>query len=81
MTPSGQTVVSLRNVGKTFESGTVALDGFSFDVEALYVARRRGLRIAELPVTWRKEVCSAANRMLDRSTVHACGPTCCKPRI
>jgi NitT/TauT family transport system ATP-binding protein len=25
-------IVSLRNVGKTFESGTVALDGFSFDV-------------------------------------------------
>ena len=25
-------IVSLRDVGKTFESGTVALDGFSFDV-------------------------------------------------
>ena len=32
MTNSGPAIVSLRNVGKTFESGTVALDGFSFDV-------------------------------------------------
>ncbi len=31
------------------------LDGFSFDVEALFVARRRGRRIAEVPVTWRND--------------------------
>lgn len=31
------------------------LDGFSFDVEALYVARKRGYRIAEVPVIWRND--------------------------
>jgi dolichyl-phosphate beta-glucosyltransferase len=31
------------------------LDGFSFDVEALYLARKRGYRVAELPVTWRND--------------------------
>jgi dolichyl-phosphate beta-glucosyltransferase len=40
--------------------GASRLDGFSFDVEALYLARRRGLRIAELPVVWRN---SAATRV------------------
>jgi len=34
------------------------LDGFCFDVEALFVARKRGLRIAELPVTWRNDAAS-----------------------
>ncbi len=29
------------------------IDGFSFDVEALYLARRRGWRIAQAPVVWR----------------------------
>jgi dolichyl-phosphate beta-glucosyltransferase len=35
--------------------GACRLDGFSFDVEALFVARRRGYRIAEVPVTWRND--------------------------
>lgn len=33
-----------------FERCTI--DGWLFDVEALAIARRRGFRIAELPVTW-----------------------------
>jgi dolichyl-phosphate beta-glucosyltransferase len=32
------------------------LDGFSFDVETLFIARKRGLRIAEVPVIWRNDV-------------------------
>ncbi len=32
MSASGQTIISLRGVGKTFDSGTVALDGFDLDV-------------------------------------------------
>jgi dolichyl-phosphate beta-glucosyltransferase len=38
--------------------GACRLDGFSFDAEALYVARRRGLRIDEVPVTWRNDAAS-----------------------
>lgn len=35
--------------------GPARLDGFSFDVEALFIARKRGLRIAEIPVRWRND--------------------------
>ena len=38
--------------------GAARLDGFSFDVEALLVARRRGLEIAEIPVIWRNDAAS-----------------------
>jgi dolichyl-phosphate beta-glucosyltransferase len=31
------------------------LDGFSFDVEALFLARRAGFSVAEIPVTWRND--------------------------
>jgi dolichyl-phosphate beta-glucosyltransferase len=31
------------------------LDGFSFDVEALFLARRKGYRIAEVPILWRND--------------------------
>jgi len=34
------------------------LDGFCFDVEALFIARRRGYRVAEVPVTWRNDAAS-----------------------
>ena len=34
------------------------LDGFSFDVEALFLARQKGYRIAEVPVRWRNDAAS-----------------------
>ena len=33
--------------------GTARLDGFAFDVELLFLARRAGLRVREVPITWR----------------------------
>ncbi len=33
--------------------GSQRVDGFAFDAEILYLARRRGLRVIERPVTWR----------------------------
>lgn len=36
------------------------LDGFSFDVEALFLARRLGFRVAEVPVRWAHQEGAAA---------------------
>jgi dolichyl-phosphate beta-glucosyltransferase len=35
--------------------GPARLDGFCFDVEVLFIAKSRGMRIAEVPVTWRND--------------------------
>lgn len=35
--------------------GPARLDGFSFDVETLFIATKRGLKIAEVPVVWRND--------------------------
>ena len=40
----------------------VTIEGFAFDVEVLFLARRRGLRIAEVPVFWAND---------ERTHVHA----------
>ena len=36
--------------------GMQKLDGFSFDVEILYLAKKSGLRVKEVPVMWRQGV-------------------------
>ncbi|HVZ41666.1 MAG TPA: dolichyl-phosphate beta-glucosyltransferase [Candidatus Kapabacteria bacterium] len=41
------------------------IDGFSFDVEALYIARRLGLSILEMPVEWFNDERSTLNPVSD----------------
>jgi len=52
-TQCGFKLFTARSAHAAFEP--IRLDGFSFDVEALYVARRLGLRVAEVPVLWRND--------------------------
>ena len=52
-TQCGFKLWSARAADDVFRS--VRLDGFSFDVESLFLARKRGYRIAERPVTWRND--------------------------
>ncbi|RMG43435.1 MAG: glycosyltransferase family 2 protein [Candidatus Dadabacteria bacterium] len=40
-------------------------DGFSFDVEILYLARKAGFKIAEIPVNWENVPGSKVNLLLD----------------
>ncbi|PYQ51283.1 MAG: hypothetical protein DMF78_13695 [Acidobacteria bacterium] len=60
-TQCGFKLFSGRAAEEAFQAAR--LDGFSFDVEVLYVARRRGLRIAEVPVTWRNDEATRVNTM------------------
>jgi len=41
---------SARAVDELFPH--VTIDGFAFDVEVLFLARKRGFHIAEVPITW-----------------------------
>lgn len=40
-------------------------DGFSFDVEILYIAQRAGLKIVEVPINWTNAPGSKVNLILD----------------
>ena len=43
----------------------MTIDGFAFDVEALYLARRLGYRVCEEPVTWANDGSTKVNPLLD----------------
>ena len=43
----------------------VTIGGWSFDIEALYLARRRGLRIVEVPIEWHYRAESRLNVLRD----------------
>jgi dolichyl-phosphate beta-glucosyltransferase len=46
-------------------AGEMREDGFSFDVEMILLARRRGLAVRELPVTWRNDTGSRVDPVRD----------------
>ena len=45
--------------------GEQKLDGFSFDVEIVYLAQKRGYRVLELPVIWRNSAQSRVQVLSD----------------
>jgi dolichyl-phosphate beta-glucosyltransferase len=50
-TQCGFKLFSANAAGRVFSRATI--DGWAFDVEALAIARRNGLRIVEIPIEWR----------------------------
>jgi dolichyl-phosphate beta-glucosyltransferase len=64
-TQCGFKLFSARAAEESF--GACRLDGFSFDVESLYIANRRGYKIAELPVTWRNDEATRVGVFRDSS--------------
>ncbi|HET7292562.1 MAG TPA: dolichyl-phosphate beta-glucosyltransferase [Vicinamibacteria bacterium] len=76
-TQCGFKLFTARAAEVVFEK--VRLDGFSFDVEALYVARRAGLQVAEVPVVWRNDAAtrvgglSGARAFLDLARIRLNG--------
>jgi dolichyl-phosphate beta-glucosyltransferase len=45
--------------------GATTVDGFGFDVEVLYLARKRGLRLVEVPIAWYYQVSSRVSPLRD----------------
>jgi glycosyltransferase involved in cell wall biosynthesis len=62
-TQCGFKMFTAAAVERIFHDMTV--DGWSFDIEALYLARRRGLRIVEVPIEWHYRAESRLNVLRD----------------
>ena len=43
----------------------MTVEGFCFDVEFLFIAKKKGLKIIEVPVTWRNFPLSRVNLISD----------------
>ncbi len=52
-------------------AGEMREDGFSFDVELILLARRRGLALREVPVAWRNDTGSRVNPVWDSAAMLA----------
>lgn len=68
-TQCGFKMFTARAVDQVFPFVTV--DGWSFDIEALYLARRQGLRIVEVPIEWHYRAESRLNVLRDGPAMFA----------
>jgi dolichyl-phosphate beta-glucosyltransferase len=62
-TQCGFKLMARADVAPIFERSRI--DGFSYDVELLFVAVRRGLPVSEVPVTWRNAPGSKVGMLSD----------------
>jgi glycosyltransferase involved in cell wall biosynthesis len=62
-TQCGFKMFTARAVEQVFPR--LSVDGWSFDIEALYLARRQGLRIVEVPIEWHYRAESHLNVLRD----------------
>jgi len=62
-TQCGFKLMDRKRVRPIFES--MVVDRFAFDVELLFLAVRFGLRVREIPVTWRNEPLSRVSMLSD----------------
>jgi dolichyl-phosphate beta-glucosyltransferase len=68
-TQCGFKMFTARAVEQVFPFVTV--EGWSFDIEALYLARRQGLRIVEVPIEWHYRAESRLNVLRDGPAMFA----------